>query len=118
MYGNDRSGHRPVPAPTADLDRRPGVRQAATTAVRHSVGPWPPPAYWTIAPGTGVVCPALAAAGMQLWQRLAPIVVVRTEAQMALAGHGVNMAGIAASSSPSRGSRWCSLCGHCSWGFV
>ena len=31
---------------------------------------------------------------MQLWQGLAPIVVVWTGAQLALAGHGVNMAAV------------------------
>ena len=40
------------------------------------------------------VAPAVAGAGMQLWQGLALIVVVWTGAQMALAGHGVNMAAV------------------------
>ncbi len=40
------------------------------------------------------VAPAVAAAGMQLWQGLALIVVVWTGAQMALSGHGVNMAAV------------------------
>ncbi len=40
------------------------------------------------------VAPAVAGAGMQLWQGLALIVVVWTGAQMALSGHGVNMAAI------------------------
>lgn len=40
------------------------------------------------------VAPAVATAGMQLWQGLALIVVVWTGAQMALAGHGVNMAAL------------------------
>ena len=40
------------------------------------------------------VAPAVATAGMQLWQGLAVIVVVWTGAQMALSGHGVNMAAV------------------------
>ena len=40
------------------------------------------------------VAPAVATAGMQLWQGLALIVVVWTGAQMALSGHGVNMAAV------------------------
>ena len=40
------------------------------------------------------VAPAVAGAGMQLWQGLALIVVVWTGAQMALSGHGVNMAAV------------------------
>ena len=40
------------------------------------------------------VAPAVAGAGMQLWQGLALIVVVWTGAQMALSGHGVNMASV------------------------
>ena len=40
------------------------------------------------------VAPAVAGAGMQLWQGLALIVVVWTGAQMALAGHGINMAAV------------------------
>ena len=40
------------------------------------------------------VAPAVAGAGMQLWQGLAVIVVVWTGAQMALSGHGVNMASV------------------------
>ncbi len=40
------------------------------------------------------VAPAVAAAGMQLWQGLALIVVVWTGVQMALSGHGVNMAAV------------------------
>ena len=40
------------------------------------------------------VAPAVAGAGMQLWQGLALIVVVWTGAQMALSGGGVNMAAI------------------------
>ena len=41
------------------------------------------------------VAPAVAGAGLQIWQGLALIVVVWTGAQMALAGHGVNMAAVA-----------------------
>ena len=40
------------------------------------------------------VAPAVAGAGMQLWQGLALIVVVWTGAQMALSGGGVNMAAV------------------------
>ena len=40
------------------------------------------------------VAPAVATAGMQLWQGLALIVVVWTGAQMALSGHGINMAAV------------------------
>ena len=40
------------------------------------------------------VAPAVATAGMQLWQGLALIVVVWTGAQMALSGQGVNMAAV------------------------
>ena len=40
------------------------------------------------------VAPAVAAAGMQLWQGLALIVVVWTGVQMALTGHGVTMAAV------------------------
>lgn len=40
------------------------------------------------------VAPAVAGAGMQLWQGLALIVVVWTGAQMALSGHGINMASV------------------------
>lgn len=40
------------------------------------------------------VAPAVATAGMQLWQGLALMVVVWTGAQMALSGHGVNMAAV------------------------
>ena len=40
------------------------------------------------------VAPAVATAGMQLWQGLALIVVVWAGAQTALAGHGVNMAAV------------------------
>ena len=40
------------------------------------------------------VAPAVAAAGMQLWQGLAVIVVVWTGAQMALSGGGINMAAV------------------------
>ncbi len=40
------------------------------------------------------VAPAVAGAGMQLWQGLALIVVVWTGAQMALSGHGINMAAV------------------------
>ncbi len=40
------------------------------------------------------VAPAVAGAGLQLWQGLALIVVVWTGAQMALSGHGVNMAAV------------------------
>ena len=40
------------------------------------------------------VAPAVATAGMQLWQGLALIVVVWTGAQMALSGGGINMAAV------------------------
>ena len=40
------------------------------------------------------VAPAVAGAGMQLWQGLALIVVVWTGAQMALSGQGINMAAV------------------------
>lgn len=40
------------------------------------------------------VAPAVAGAGMQLWQGLALIVVVWTGAQMALSGGGINMAAV------------------------
>ena len=40
------------------------------------------------------VAPAVAGAGMQLWQGLALIVVVWTGAQMALSGGGINMGGV------------------------
>ena len=40
------------------------------------------------------VAPAVAGAGMQLWQGLALIVVVWTGAQTALSGGGINMAGV------------------------
>ena len=40
------------------------------------------------------VAPAVAGAGMQLWQGLALIVVVWTGAQTALSGHGVNVAAV------------------------
>ncbi len=40
------------------------------------------------------VAPAVAGAGMQLWQGLAVIVVVWTGAQMALSGGGINMAAV------------------------
>ena len=40
------------------------------------------------------VAPAVAAAGMQLWQGLSLIVVVWTGAQMALSGGGINMAAV------------------------
>ena len=40
------------------------------------------------------VAPAVAGAGMQLWQGLALVVVVWTGAQMALSGQGINMASV------------------------
>ena len=54
------------------------------------------------------VAPAVAGAGMQLWQGLALIVVVWTGAQMALSGHGVNMAASCARSSACRSRSACS----------